>query len=73
MKIKQIITNKLIKIEANQRGIKVSDQDVENYFQRLAKQNNLSIAALKKELKKNNIDFNSYQQEVRYGLLLRAN
>lgn len=67
----QIINRKLQLQLAQQNGVKVSDEDVDNTILKIAEQNNVSVEALYHQLNKEGMTTEHYRNEMRDQIILR--
>jgi peptidyl-prolyl cis-trans isomerase SurA len=66
--LEQFITEKLLEAEARESGIKVTDQEVNNYIDEIKKRNHLSDDELKTALSREGQTLESYRVSVRSEL-----
>ena len=68
--LEAMITDSLLLQEARRRGIKVTDGQLNQAMQRLAAQNNMNLAQLRRALIADGVDFEKYRETVRKEMIL---
>lgn len=63
--IEQYITDKLLAAEIKQAGIKVADEDIDNYINQVKEKNNLNEAQLKQALAADGLSWEKYRSSIR--------
>ncbi len=63
--LEALIGDSLLLQEAGRRGIKITDSQLNQAMQRVARQNNLSLSDLRSELIADGIDYDDYRETVR--------
>ena len=63
--LQALITEKLVAREILARGIRVRDEDIDRYIDRIKQQNHLDDAALKEALSKQGMDYAKYRDQIR--------
>ncbi len=66
-----LIADSLLMQEANRRGIKITDGQLNQTMQRVAKQNNLSLSEFRQTLIKEGVDYDEYRESLRNELTIR--
>lgn len=66
--LEEFITEQLIREEVKRMGIRVSEQDVDNYIQNVMQRSNLTPADLLAALKREGVDMEQYREQVRSQL-----
>lgn len=66
--LEEFITEQLIRAEVKRMGIRVSDQDVDNYIQTVMQRSNLTSADLRAALQREGIGMEQYEEQVRNQL-----
>jgi peptidyl-prolyl cis-trans isomerase SurA len=64
-----LIEDRIIEESARDLGVEVSDLEVTNQIQNIAKQNRMSVDQMKKSLAKENIPFDEYKANIRLQIL----
>ena len=65
----RLVTNLLIKEEAEKRGIVVTDNEINEIIDKLKKENNLSDKAFREELKREGMTLDELKENYRIGIL----
>ena len=68
--LEALIADSLLLQEATRRGIKVTDSQLNQAMQRVARQNNMSLSDLRNQLIAEGIDYNDYRETVRRELAI---
>ena len=63
--LQALITEKLVGREIQARGIRVRDEDIDRYIDRIKQQNHLDDEALKKALAQQGMDYDKYREQIR--------
>ncbi len=63
--VEQFITDKLMAAEVKQAGIKVSDDDVENYIGQIKEKNRIDDEQLREALKREGVSWDKYRASIR--------
>lgn len=63
------ILDTIVEMEAAKKRISVSDSELDNYISQIASKNSLSVEAFKEELKKQNISFKNYKEQIKSDIL----
>ena len=63
--LEALINDSLLLQEANRRGIKISDSQLDQTMQRLARQNEMSLSDFRQALIADGLDYEKYRQTVR--------
>src|SRR5689334_16531354 len=63
--IEQYITDKLLASEIKQAGIKVADEDINNYIDQVKEKNNLNETQLKQALAADGLSWEKYRSSIR--------
>jgi peptidyl-prolyl cis-trans isomerase SurA len=63
--LQALITEKLLGREIQARGIRVRDEDIDRYIDRIKQQNHLDDEALKKALAQQGMDYDKYREQIR--------
>jgi len=66
-----LIEKKLIEQYASEKNITVNENEIDLVIQNVLDNNQIDLETLKKELKKDNIDFKSFKSDIAYNLLLK--
>lgn len=66
--LEEFITEQLIREEVKRMGIRVSEQDIDNYIQSVMQRSNLSRAELLAALQREGVDMEQYRSQVRSQL-----
>lgn len=66
-----LIADSLLMQEAKRRGIKITDGQLNQTMQRIAKQNNLSLSEFRQTLIKEGVDYDEYRESLRNELTIR--
>ncbi len=67
--LERLIMQRLQVLRAEQTGIRVSDADVDNALNRVAQQNNLPLAQLRRVLESDGIDFEEFRRDIRHEIM----
>jgi len=67
--LEALINASLLLQEANRRGIKITDGQLNQAMQRLARQNNLSLSDFRKALIVDGLDYDNYRETVRQEMI----
>ncbi len=68
-KLDSFIEGTLIKQQAKKMGIVVTEQDVSNYIQSIQKQNLITDAELREQLKKDNVTYEQFREGIKLNML----
>ncbi|MCG8464395.1 MAG: peptidylprolyl isomerase [Xanthomonadales bacterium] len=68
--LERLIMKKLQVQRAETTGIRVSDSDVDSTLERVAAQNNITIAAMRGRLERDGFDFGEFRREMREELIV---
>ncbi len=68
--LEALIADSLLLQEASRRGIRITDSQLNQAMQRVARQNNISLSELRNELIAEGIDYNNYRETVRRELAI---
>jgi peptidyl-prolyl cis-trans isomerase SurA len=68
-KLETFIEGTLIKQQAKKTGIVVTDQEVSGYIESIKKQNLITDAELKEQLKKDNVTYEQFKEGIKLNLL----
>ncbi len=68
--LEALINDSLLLQEANRRGIKISDSQLNQTMQRLARQNNMTLSDFRKALIADGLDYDKYRQTVRREMII---
>lgn len=63
--IEQFITEKLMAAEVKQSGIKISDEDIDNYVAQIKEKNQIDDEQLREALKRDGISWGKYRASIR--------
>lgn len=63
--LEQFITEKLLAAEVKQAGIKVADQDIDNYINQVKEKNNINEEQLKRALTADGLTWEKYRSQIR--------
>ncbi len=63
--LQALITEKLVQREIVARGIRIRDEDVDRYIDRIKQQNHIDDAQLREALKQQGLDYDRYRQQIR--------
>lgn len=67
--LERLIMNQVQIQRAEQTGIRVTDQEVDQSLSEVARQNNLSLIELRRAVESDGLDFNEFREDVRQQLL----
>lgn len=67
--MERLIMNEVQVQRAEMTGIRISDQEIDNTLNNVARQNNMSLIELRRMLEGQNMDFNEFREDVRKQLL----
>lgn len=67
-----MITQSILLQYAEQRGVVITDTQLNNAMQNLAKSNNLSLAQFRQALLANNVDYNQFRDRVKRELTINS-
>ncbi len=67
--LERLIMNQVQVQRAEMTGIRISDQEIDNTLNNVARQNNMSLIELRRTLEDQNMDFNEFREDVRKQLL----
>jgi len=67
--LERLIMNQVQVQRAEQTGIRVTDQEVDQSLSDVARQNGLSLIELRRAVESDGMDFNEFRQDVRHQLL----
>jgi peptidyl-prolyl cis-trans isomerase SurA len=67
--LESLISNSVILQEAGRRGVKITDGQLNQTMQRMAKQNNMSLSDFRDSLIAEGLDYNQFRETVRGELL----
>ncbi len=68
--LEALINDSLLLQEARRRGIKITDGQLNQAMQRVARQNNISLSQLRSELLADGIDYDDYRETLRRELAI---
>jgi len=68
--LETLISNSLLQQESNRRGIKITDGQLNQTMQRLAKQNNMSLSDFRQALINDGLDYDKYRESIRHELTI---
>ncbi len=63
--LQALITEKLVQKEIVARGIRIRDEDIDHYIDRIKQQNHIDDDQLKEALKQQGLDYDKYRQQIR--------
>jgi peptidyl-prolyl cis-trans isomerase SurA len=63
--LQALITEKLVQREIVARGIRIRDEDVDRYIERIKQQNHIDDDQLREALKQQGLDYDQYRQQIR--------
>ncbi len=63
--LQALITEKLVAKEIVARGIRIRDEDIDHYIDRVKQQNHLDDERLKEALKRQGLEYSKYRQQIR--------
>jgi parvulin-like peptidyl-prolyl isomerase len=63
--LQALITEKLVQKEIVARGIRIRDEDIDHYIDRIKQQNHIDDAQLREALKQQGLDYDKYRQQIR--------
>jgi peptidyl-prolyl cis-trans isomerase SurA len=63
--LQALITEKLVQKEIVARGIRIRDEDVDHYIDRIKQQNHIDDDQLREALKQQGLDYDRYRQQIR--------
>ncbi len=64
-----VILDTVVALEAKKKRFSVSEDEIGKYISEIARRNSLSVPAFKEELKKQNISFTAYREQVKSDIL----
>jgi len=67
--LERLIQTRLEVIRAEATGIRVSDSDVDSALERVAEQNNISLAQMRRALEADGIEFEEFRREIRNEMM----
>ena len=70
--LEALINDSLLLQEANRRGIKITDSQLNQTMQRIARQNNLSLSDYRQTIIADGVDYDLYRETVRRELIISA-
>ena len=68
--LEALISDSLLLQESNRRGIKITDGQLNQTMQRLAKQNNMNLSNFRKSLISQGLDYDKYRETIRLELTI---
>jgi len=68
--LERLIMTRLQVLRAEQTGIRVSDSDVDQALNRVASQNNMTVAQMRNALEADGLDYQAFRQEIRNEMLM---
>ena len=63
------ILDTIVELEGQKKRLSVSDKELDSYISQIANKNSLTVPAFKEELKKQNISFKNYKEQIRSDIL----
>ena len=63
--LQALITEKLVQKEIIARGIRIRDEDIDHYIDRIKQQNHIDDDQLREALKQQGLDYAQYRQQIR--------
>jgi peptidyl-prolyl cis-trans isomerase SurA len=63
--LQALITEKLVEKEIVARGIRIRDEDIDHYIDRIKQQNHIDDEQLREALKQQGLDYAQYRQQIR--------
>lgn len=68
--LEALINDSLLLQEANRRGIKITDSQLNQAMQRLARQNNLNLSDFRRALIADGLDYDNYRETIRQEMIV---
>jgi peptidyl-prolyl cis-trans isomerase SurA len=63
--LQALITEKLVQKEVVARGIRIRDEDIDHYIDRIKQQNHIDDDQLREALKQQGLDYDTYRKQIR--------